>query len=446
METMNSTDNPPGAPVSPEGGEEDDQPVQWNLSFLVPILGIALIAIVFTAGFMELYTGLTEAIWYNDFVMSNRWTIPVGILLFSLMVGLCQKYLHAPTVIQGGFVEAMKEGKLETDYRIFPGAFLSSIFSLLSGACIGPEGTVTILVGQVSGWVRDRFRIAQESGALHLGFDMAALASAFNGIIGNPFFTGVLATEYQIGKKNVSTFLIWNLAAGIVGYLFYLALGLPSFSSMILFPPVTTLEPLMVLYAIILGVVGTLLALFAGFSMKGIGGIMERAFGDRILPRIMTAAVIIAAVGCFLPVLLFSGEMQIHRILEDPAGVGVTMLFLYAILKILLLALSFKSGYIGGPIFPVLFSSTMLGLALALIFPSVPVAIFVLCIEAAAFALALGAPLTAIILVLVVSNPGSIMMVLVATSATTALVLGALMTQLKARRTPKTPLPVAQPV
>jgi len=121
------------------------------------------------------------------------------------------------------------------------------------------------------------------------------------------------------------------------------------------------------------------------------------------------------------------------------------MLFLYAILKILLLALSFKSGYIGGPIFPVLFSSTMLGLALSLLFPSVPVTIFVLCIEAGAFALALGAPLTAIILVLVVSNPGSIMITLVAISATTALVLSALMTQMRARQTPKRPSPVAQP-
>jgi H+/Cl- antiporter ClcA len=442
---MNSPENPAGAPVSPEPRTEAEQQLQWNLSFLVPIIGIALIAIVFTAGFMELYTWLTKVIWFNDFVMSNRWTIPVGILFFSLMVGLSQKYLHAPTVIHGGFVESMTKGEVETNYRIFPGAFLSSLFSLLSGACIGPEGTITILVSQVSGWIRDKFRIAQESKPLHLGFDMAALASAFNGIIGNPFFTGVLATEYQIGKKHAFTFLIWNLVAGIVGYLFYLSLGLPSFSSMIPFPEVDTLQPLMVLYAIILGIAGALLAVFAGLSMKGIGGILERVFGDRVFPRIMTAAVIIAAVGYFLPALLFSGETQIHLILENPAAVGVTMLFLYAILKILLLALSFKSGYIGGPIFPVLFSSTMFGLALSLLFPSVPVTIFVLCIEAGAFALALGAPLTAIILVLVVSNPGSIMMALVTTSAATALVLGALMTQMKARRTPKPATPVAQP-
>ena len=433
------------APFPPESVAETEQALLWRPGFLAAIIGIALIAIAFTAGFMELYTWLINAIWYNDFVMANRWTIPVGVLIFSLLVGLCEKYLHAPNVIHGGFVDALKSGNLETNYRVFPGAFLSSLFSLLSGACIGPEGTITILVGQVSAWVRDRFRVAQESTELHLGFDVAALASAFNGIIGNPFFTGVMATEYQIGRKNAATFLLWNMVAGIVGYLFYLAVGLPSFSSMIPYPPVESLTWWMVLYAVILAGVGTLVALFTGICMRGIERVMDKTFGDRVIQRVMAAGVIIAVVGYFLPALLFSGEMQIHLILENPAAIGAAMLFLYAVLKILLFALSFKSGYIGGPIFPILFSCTMLGLSLSLLFPSVPVAIFVLCIEAAAFALAMGAPLTAIILVLVVSNPGSAMMVLVVISATTALVIGALLPQLRARRTRKQDTPVAEP-
>ncbi|MDD1652106.1 MAG: chloride channel protein [Methanomicrobiales archaeon] len=433
------------APVPPESVAETEQALWWRPGFLAVIIGIALIAIAFTAVFMELYTWLINAIWYNDFVMANRWTIPVGVLIFSLLVGLCEKYLHAPNVIHGGFVDALKSGNLETNYRVFPGAFLSSLFSLLSGACIGPEGTITILVGQVSAWVRDRFRIAQESTELHLGFDVAALASAFNGIIGNPFFTGVMATEYQIGRKNATTFLLWNMVAGIVGYLFYLAVGLPSFSSMIPYPPVESLTWWMVLYAVILAVVGILIALFTGICMRGIERVMDKTFGDRVIQRVMAAGVIIAVVGYFLPALLFSGEMQIHLILENPAAIGAAMLFLYAVLKILLFALSFKSGYIGGPIFPILFSCTMLGLSLSLLFPSVPVAIFVLCIEAAAFALAMGAPLTAIILVLVVSNPGSAMMVLVVISATTALVIGALLPQLRARRTRKQVTPLAEP-
>ncbi len=199
----------------------------------------------------------------------------------------------------------------------------------------------------------------------------------------------------------------------------------------------------MILYAIILGGVGTLIALFSGFCMKGIGRVMETAFGDRIIQRTLAAGVIFAVIGYFLPALLFSGETQIFTILENPAEVGVAMLLLYAVLKIPLLALSYKSGFIGGPIFPVLFSCTMLGLALSLVFPSVPVAMFVMCIEAAAFALALGVPLTAIVLIIVMSNPSPELIVLIVISATTGLVLGALMEQMKARRTQNQATPVA---
>jgi len=433
---MPAQEDSTGGPVPPESRTEDEQPVQWRLTFLVAIIAIGLIAIAFTAGFLALYMFLYQAVWSRtDFVAKNRWMIPAGVLVFSLLVGLCQKYLRAPNVIRGSFVDAMKEGKTE-DYRTFPGAFLSSIFSLLSGAIVGPEGTISIMVGQISSWVRDTFGIGRTSKPVQQGFDVAALSSAFNGLIGNPLFTGVFATEYQIGKKDALTFMIWNLVAGIVGYLFYLSLGMASFASMITFPAVDAVTPVMVLYAILLGGVGALIALFTGLSLKGFGTVMERVFGERVVLRVLAAGIIIAAVGYFLPALLFSGEIQIHDIIANPAGVGVTMLLLYAVLKILLLALSFKSGYIGGPIFPVLFSATMVGLALSLVFPGVPVAVFVLCIETAAFALALGAPLSAILLVLVISAPGPHMTVLVVVSATTALVISAVITQLRARRTP----------
>jgi H+/Cl- antiporter ClcA len=161
---MSGQEDAPGTPVPPEPRIDDDQPFQWTGTFFLAIICIALIAIAFTAGFMALYAFLTKAIWFeNDFVLSNRWTIPVGVLFLSLLVGLCQKYLHAPTVINGGFVENMKEQKLVTNYRIFPGAFLSSIITLISGASVGPEGTLNILVPQISARIRDKFRIARES-------------------------------------------------------------------------------------------------------------------------------------------------------------------------------------------------------------------------------------------------------------------------------------------
>jgi hypothetical protein len=66
--------------VEPEPG--DAQPLLWKPGFLIAILIIALIAIAFTAFFMELYGLLLGALWLeNDFVLSHRWAIPVGVLI-----------------------------------------------------------------------------------------------------------------------------------------------------------------------------------------------------------------------------------------------------------------------------------------------------------------------------------------------------------------------------
>ncbi|MDD1654671.1 MAG: hypothetical protein LUO91_03070, partial [Methanomicrobiales archaeon] len=81
----------------------------------------------------------------------------------------------------------------------------------------------------------------------------------------------------------------------------------------------------------------------------------------------------------------------------------------------------------------------------SLVFPSVPVGLLVMCIEAAAFALALGVPITAILLIIVMSNPSAELTVLIILSAVTGLILGALVKQMGARRTPNQAAPVAGP-
>ncbi len=239
-------------------------------------------------------------------------------------------------------------------------------------------------------------------------------------------FTGVFATEFQVGgTKGALKFLTWNLLAGSIGFLFFLLLGLPPFAQSIPFQPISELHPAYVLYAIVLGVIGALLAVFTGLSMQGIGRLVERVFKDYVILPLLAAGAVVALVGYFVPELLFSGEDQIHAIIADPVAFGAAMLLAMAVMKILLLALSFRSGFIGGPIFPILFSSTMIGLAINQVFPEVPVSICVLCIEASTLALALRAPLTAILLVAVVGTADSITVLLITISSVTAMILAA---------------------
>ncbi len=169
--------------------------------------------------------------------------------------------------------------------------------------------------------------------------------------------------------------------------------------------------------------------------MRGMGYVITRPFKDRIMTRILFAGVIIAIVCYFIPELMFSGESSIHSIIMNPAHFGVAMLLIMAVLKIVLLALSFKSGYLGGPIFPTLFICTMVGLALSLMFPGIPVGILVMCLEVAVITMALGVPLTAILLIVVIGNTNQYMMALLVLSSVVALMMGIGLREIRKKRT-----------
>jgi H+/Cl- antiporter ClcA len=403
-----------------------------NRPKLWAVILMALIAIIFAALFLGAFGWLYGVLWTNTFVAQHRWTIPVGVIAFSLLVGLTQRYLRAPDMIHWGLPEAMKGGGGEPDATTFPGALIAALLSLVSGASIGPEGSLSLLALQIAAWIRQRLKLAQSTA---LGFGVAAVASALNGVIGSPLFTGVFASELQVGGSAGFVFLAWNLLAGVIGYLFFTLLKLPVFASSIPFTPISTLNLANVGAAILLGVVGALLAVLAGVFLQVFERLVATVFADRIVLRVAVAGVIIGVICYFLPEVMFTGDREVTPIIQNPAQYGVALLLFLGVLKLALLALSLKSGFLGGPTFPILFACTMFGLAFHLLLPATPLAILVLCIEAGALALALGAPLTAILLVATIGTSDPYMIALLVVSAVVGLMVGVGVRYLLAQRT-----------
>ena len=211
---------------------------------------------------------------------------------------------------------------------------------------------------------------------------------------------------------------------------------MPSFAGMIPFPP-TGLSVAFAIVAILCGVLATGIALLTGVWLQTVEKVMDRVFGERVVLRALAAGAVIGAVCFVFPNLLFSGEDQIHDFIADPAFYGAGLLVLLALLKIGLFGVSIKAGYIGGPVFPILFACTLIGLALNLVVPGIPAAVFVLCIEAGALAVAMGIPLTAILLVALISGADQDMIVLLVLSIATGLLLSAEAMKRIAARRPK---------
>jgi H+/Cl- antiporter ClcA len=274
-------------------------PKFWMIFF------IALVAILFTIPFLVIWIDLTALIWDSEFVTSNHWVVPVLVILFSVLVGLCVKYLKAETAIHGSISESVESGAVETEYKKFPGSLASAYLSLISGASIGPEGALGALVRQITSWFLKLLKVKSKEGGLAMS--VAALASAYNGIIGQPLFTSVFAVELLPNKKNALELMAWTLMAGVIGFLIYAGLGFVAFLGQVPMPPLEGDELYYIVEAIILGVLGGFLALFMGACFIFFGKVMG-CFDNRVVLRIFLASLVIAAVAYFLPELMFSGE------------------------------------------------------------------------------------------------------------------------------------------
>ncbi|MGZ4885440.1 MAG: chloride channel protein, partial [Halobacteriota archaeon] len=202
------------------------------------IVFVALISALFALVWLEALGLLNTAFWHNDFVTANSWMVPVLVLFFSLLVGLVGKYMRAPNVIHGSMEDVLKDPNFHPDFTTFPGALLTSFFSLLSGASVGPEGPLIFLVVDIAAWVGKKLKLTEQT---LLGFAGAGLSAALNGIVGNPLFAALFASEVQGGEKGGLQLIAWNLVAGVIGYIFFALIGYPAFASSIATAPVNTL-------------------------------------------------------------------------------------------------------------------------------------------------------------------------------------------------------------
>lgn len=400
----------------PEQPETPEQPA--SRLTIGRILFIALVVGLFAVAWLGTYSQLNKLIWNNTFVADNRWMIPVGVMSFSLLVGLVGRYMHAPNMIEGSPVEAMAAGDT-MGYKSFWGALLSSYFSLFSGASVGPEGPLGVLAVYISEWLSVKLKLAKQA---FVPASMAGMSSAYNGLIGNPLFAALFASEISGGKGGLPM-VAANLAAGAVGYLLFTLLNVPPFAGFLFEGEPVTLNLYMVFWAIILGIIGGAVAVYIGAAMRGAGTLMARFEGKFIL-RVLVTGAIVSVVCYFIPDLMFSGEDTIHTVIDNAAQVGIPMLLLMAILKPLLMGISFKGGFLGGPIFPSLFSATMLALALGLLFPTIPHQILVACAGAGVIALVLKAPLTSILLMTVLARADPNLMGLIVVAVVAAMIVG----------------------
>lgn len=397
--------------------------------FYVHVVAIAIIGGFFVLGWLALYSLFTDHVWYSDWVESHRWIFPAICLPFSLIVGLLVKHFDAPNNIKGSALDALMGDPAAISWRKLPVTVAQSYASLFSGAAIGPEGGIGAIASQIAALYNEKLHIpAAERGKIIFG----SVASAYNGLLENPVFTGVLATELQERKSNVST-LPANLLGGAVGYCVFLLLGGTGLADFLDLPPVSKFELLDVLWVVMLALVGMALALCAGIMLKVSAAVFGR-LADRPVTRALAAGAVFSVVGTFAPIVMFSGEDQIAKLLSDPSHYGIAVLVLMALGKLALLAVAFKSGFLGGPTFPSIFACISLAEAIHLAIPELALPIVVAGVVAGFLMVLFKTPFMVVLLTSFMLGASANLLALIVFAVATGLIVGPVLQKLIAAR------------
>jgi chloride channel protein, CIC family len=345
---------------------------------------------------------VNRLLWENEVVLANPWLFPAICLPFSLLVGLLVKHRHAPTTLDESLLDSLAGDVAKIDWRALPVNVVMAWASLFSGAVLGPEGGIGGIGSKIAALYGEKVGIPMEHRS-RLVF--STLSAAYNGLVANPLFTGVLGSELVADPVARERTLPANLIGGAIGYLIFMAAGSTGLQDYLHLSSDQPYLPIDILLAVVFGLIGLALALISGALFRVAAALFGRLQG-REVERALVAGVVFSVVGVVAPILLFSGETQIQTVVADPAKYGPAVLVGMALVKLALLAVAFKSGFLGGPTFPAIFAAVCVASALNLLFPGVRLDVIIGGVMAGLLFVMFKAPLMVILLTAVMLQAG----------------------------------------
>ena len=382
------------------------QRLGWGM--LVALLS-AIGAFIFI-GVMNLGIGL---VWPNPpgwEPFSGSWIIVVIMTVFGFIVGVVRQYTPAA---QLDVFEAVDSGHL--DPRPVPASLLASLLSLIGGFSLGPEVPTGMLAAGFSTWFSERRKMDAGNTRSNV---IASVSAAYAGLFSSPFaiIVMILESTHMQTAAYYGTLLITGLA-GAVGFSLFFWIGGDTFSTLLglVAPPAFDLQVWHVVMGIVFGILAVPFALLFLIITKVLMKLVA-PLNSRPIVRGTVGGLLLGLLGMVLPITLFLGTSGLAVTTQQGAEIGVALLIVFAIAKMLALGGALSFGFIGGPIFPLLFVGATLGSAINVLFPQIPLGLAVGCMMVAVPAAIVPIPIAlAVIVVLVVGlSPTNVIPVILA--------------------------------
>jgi H+/Cl- antiporter ClcA len=339
--------------------------------------------------------------WYTDphpgWFGGHWWWVAVTAAA-GIVVGLLRRLTRLPEEVPGVFAD-LQAGHV--DPALVPGTVAASMVSLIGGASVGPEKVLGAIGGGAGSWISLRRGLGTEDSQVNT---LAGVVGTFAGVFSSPVVVVLLIVEVaRPGGQRFSKALAASIVAGSVSFGIYFAIAGAVLLGVYQVPPYT-FEDWHLLAAIPLGLFAALVTtLSSGFLM-----LASWLFGRLDVPAIAKSALggaVFGIVGVALPLTMFSGNDQLHSVLDD-AGISLGVLVAVLIAKMLTYAVSQGSGFVGGPLFPALFLGGTAGVIVHQAIPGVPLGLAFTCLLPAVLGTLAAAPFSMVLLAALMTRVG----------------------------------------
>jgi H+/Cl- antiporter ClcA len=374
------------------------------LLLAVPIgLIVGLAVIVYFAlihlGTAGIWETLPSLIGINH-ARENPLYILVMTTIGGLLVGLCAHFLKSDEE-----VDILKEMKEEgrVDIQKVPGTLVVAFVSLVMAGSVGPEASLMDMGAGLGAFIAKRLKHAPERARV---VTFTAFSAVFGGFFYPPFGSALLALELpHVQNPSYYGLLFPAIIATVMTYGLFIVFFGSTLGGGYAFPAYPGFRFVHLIYAIPLGIIGVLAGIIFIYLFRELHYLM-RPLASRPVLKGVIGGLAFGLIAMKLPLTLFSGDHELQTLLKTGLQMGPGTLLLLGLAKIVTTCVCLSTGFIGGRIFPTFFVGGAIGMAVYLLFPVMPLTVCILCVMAAMAACVLKAPISIVLLVTALIQPG----------------------------------------
>lgn len=403
--------------------------ISWHVQLVLAVL-LGAIGAAAALAFVAL-VAVGENLLWTDSLDPNAFSGPVKIVVIMTVAGFVVGLIHSrvPAEEENVF-EALATGRIAR--RPIPGALAIALVSLMSGFSLGPEVPTGMAAGGAAGWLASRRKATPEQSEIAT---RAAITGAWSGLFTAPFTAVLLIVELNTGKR----LLNWNrlaidATAAVVGFAIFFSVtaGWSDVLRLLELPPYT-LEVSHLAIAVGLGILGAVIGTM--FKLITLGTRRLAApLAEHPIARCTLAGVVLGLLGMALPLTLFLGTGGLRQVADDPKALGTGLILASLFVKMIATSGALSFGFVGGPVFPLLFVGGSLGVVVNDIAPGVPLALAVTALMAAVPASVIPIPFSLSVLTVLIAGVGPTEISAVFVAAVAGLIAGRVLESTLRRR------------